>query len=413
MTRVVEILGLRRSIVGILVMAILVGMGERMAERFLPLYLIALGSGLLWPGFLNAINNLVGALYAFPGGWLAERIGAKRSLLVFNCMTIAGFGLVVAIPRWQAVVVGSFLFLSWSAVSLPGTMGIVSKSLPKAKHVMGVTMHSLVRRFPMALGPIVGGVLIDRLGPVEGVRVAFSLAIGLAVFAAFMQQILIEKTPPAKHEDALNPLALYRSFPAALRNLLLSDILIRFCEQIPYAYVVVWSVQSVAGYRTARVSATQFGILTSIEMATAVLCYIPVARLADQGAKKPFVVTTFINFALFPLVLFFSRSFGMLVLAFVVRGLKEFGEPTRKALIMSLAPEDRKAASFGAYYLCRDTIVSLSAFAGAFLWQAGPAANFLTAFAFGIVGAIWFSVFGRDDVAEPDRRAREYSTSAR
>ncbi len=383
--------------IGVLAMAILVGMGERMAERFLPLYLIALGSGMLWPGFLNAINNLVGALYSFPGGWLAEKIGPKRSLMVFNLMAIAGFALVVAIPHWQAVVVGSFFFLSWSAVSLPGTMGIVSKALPKSQHVMGVTMHSLVRRFPMALGPILGGIFIDTWGPVTGVRVAFSLAIVLAVIAAIMQQFLIEPTPALPSTgEASHPLGLFRSFPPALKNLLLSDILIRFCEQIPYAYVVVWCVRQIAGYQTAQVSATRFGVLTSIEMATAVVCYIPVARLADRGNRKPFVVITFINFALFPLVLFFSRSFEMLVVAFIIRGLKEFGEPTRKALIMDLAPENRKPAFFGAYYLFRDTIVSLSAFAGAFLWRAGPAANFFTAFAFGVVGAIWFAAYGRE-----------------
>ena len=65
--KIAEILGLRRGIVGMLLMVMLVGMGERMAERFLPLYLIALGSGMLWPGFLNAIYNLVSALYSFPG----------------------------------------------------------------------------------------------------------------------------------------------------------------------------------------------------------------------------------------------------------------------------------------------------------------------------------------------------------
>jgi len=392
-------MGLRRSIVGILCMAVLVGMGERMSERFLPIYLVALGSGMLWPGFLNAINNLVGALYAFPGGWLAERIGPKRSLLVFNLMAIAGFALVAAIPRWQAVVAGSFLFLSWSAISLPGTMGLVSKTLPKQKHVMGVTWHSLVRRFPMALGPIVGGIFIDRFGPVTGVRLAFGAAILMAIVGLVAQQILIEKDekPSVPQEFENNPLKLVKGFAPALRNLLVSDILIRFCEQIPYAYVVLWCMANVAGKTTAHISALQFGELTGIEMLTAVLCYIPVARSADRVGKKPFVVITFINFACFPLVLYFCHTFAALIVAFIVRGLKEFGEPTRKALIMHLAPEDRKAAAFGAYYLCRDTIVCTSAFAGAFLWKASAEANFMTAFAFGVAGAIWFAARGREN----------------
>jgi MFS family permease len=146
----------------------------------------------------------------------------------------------------------------------------------------------------------------------------------------------------------------------------------------------------------APVTAFQFGILTSIEMATAMLIYIPVAYFADRSAKKPFVVATFVFFTLFPLSLIFARSFEILVLAFILRGLKEFGEPTRKALIMDLAPENRKAAMFGLYYMMRDIIVSLAAFGGAFLWLISPQVNFLTAFAFGVIGTVSFAVSGSD-----------------
>lgn len=208
-----------------------------------------IGSGMLWPGFLNAITNLVSALYSFPGGWLAARIGEKRSLLVFNLMTIGGFALVVTVPQWQAVILGSFLFLSWSAISLPATMGLVSKSLPKQKHVMGVTWHSLIRRFPMALGPIIGGIFIDRWGPITGVRLAFGGAIVMAIVALVAQQILIEedqKLAPQEEHHA-NPFRLVRGFTPALHNLLVADILIRFCEQIPYAYVVLWCMASLPG----------------------------------------------------------------------------------------------------------------------------------------------------------------------
>jgi hypothetical protein len=38
--RVVDFFGLRKSIVAMLLMAVLVGLGEKMAERFLPTYLL-------------------------------------------------------------------------------------------------------------------------------------------------------------------------------------------------------------------------------------------------------------------------------------------------------------------------------------------------------------------------------------
>jgi MFS family permease len=166
--------------------------------------------------------------------------------------------------------------------------------------------------------------------------------------------------------------------------LLVSDILVRFCEQIPYAFVVVWVVEN------NHINELQFGILTTIEMVTAMLIYIPVAYLADRSTRKPYVAITFVNFTIFPLVLLFSHSFPAMVIAFIIRGLKEFGEPTRKALIMDLAPENAKAYTFGVYYLIRDVIVAFAAFGGAFLWQKSPQLNFLTASAFGLLGTLYF-----------------------
>jgi hypothetical protein len=61
---------------------------------------------------------------------------------------------------------------------------------------------------------------------------------------------------------------------------------------------------------------------------------------------------------------------------------------------MDLAPEGRKAATFGLYYLVRDAVVSVAAFGGAFLWMVSPATNFLVAFAFGALGTLWFALRG-------------------
>ena len=397
-------LGLQRSTIGMLCMVILVGMGERMAERFLPIYLIAIGGGVISIGLLNGLDNLLSALYSFPGGYLSDRLGYKRALLVFNIVAMFGFLVVILVPAWQAVLVGAIFFLSWSAISLPATMSLVAEVLPTNKRTMGVSMHSLVRRIPMALGPILGGLCIGFWGERDGVRIAFVFALLIAFIALVLQQRLIEEKPPQGERDTCeivpekNPMKLFLLMSPSLKRLLVSDILVRFCEQIPYAFVVVWSMKVIS----APVTALQFGILTSVEMATALLIYIPVAYLADRSSKKPFVVTTFGFFTLFPLFLFFCQSFAWLVPAFILRGLKEFGEPTRKALIMDLAPENCKAGMFGLYYLLRDMFVSLAALGGAFLWQISPATNFLVAFSFGLLGTVAFALWGSDLSEEAD-----------
>lgn len=379
--KLVNFLGVNSSLMGMLVMVILVGMGEKMAERFLPLYLIAIGGTPIVIGLLNGLDNLLSALYSYPGGWLAEKLGYKKALTIFNLMAIFGYLIVVLFTTWQAVLIGAIFFISWTAISLPATMSLISSVVPANRRSMGVSLNSIVKRIPMALGPIMGGALIMKYGRIQGIRYSFIIAIILAIIALFVQQRFIVEPPLVKKPKQEKS---SRHFSNNLTNLLISDILVRFCEQIPYAFVVVWVVEN------NHLSEMQFGILTAIEMVTAMLIYIPVAYLADRSTRKPYVAITFFNFTIFPLVLLFSKTFFALIFAFIIRGLKEFGEPTRKALIMDLAPEDSKAWTFGTYYFIRDVIVSVAAFAGAFLWKVSPALNFLVAAGFGILGTLYF-----------------------
>lgn len=393
MGRVTEFLGLRRATLGLLLLVVLVGLGERLAERFLPIYLLALGGGPLVIGLLGAMDNLLSALYAIPGGRLAERYGLHRALLIINLVAMTGYLIVILIPRWEAVLAGAVLFLAWSSLSLPASMGLIAKSLPPAQRTMGVSMHSLVRRLPMALGPLLGGACIAWLGEVEGVRFAFTIALLLALLGMTAQQRLIPDDKPHAAPPPLQPGQILALLTPGMRRLLAADILVRFCEQIPYAFVVVWCMKTAS----TPVTAVEFGLLTTIEMATAVLVYLPVAWLADLTGKKPYILVTFGFFTLFPLLLWQADSFALLVVAFVVRGLKEFGEPARKALILDLAPPERREVAFGAYYLVRDLCVAVAAFSGALLWELSPTLNLLAAAAFGLAGTLWFAVTGRDD----------------
>lgn len=392
--------GLNSSMLSMVIMVVFIGLGEKMAERFLPLYIMSLGGTAFAVASLNTMDNLLSSLYSYPGGWVADKVGYKKALIIFTLIALMGYLIVIFIPTWQSVLVGALFFIAWTAISLPAVMSMVSKTMDINKRVTGVTIHSFVRRIPMALGPIAGGVLIGAFGEIIGMRIAFSVASVLALISiAFVAKFMPEdKSIKPKPHGFLKTV---KNLDGSLRILLISDILIRFAEQIPYAFVVIWAV-TMNG-----LSPVKFGLLTMIEMITAMLIYVPVAYFADKYRKKPFILVTFIFFALFPLVLIFSKSFGMLVVAFIIRGMKEFGEPTRKALIMDLAPGDAKAGTFGAYYLVRDIFVSAAAFGAAFLWNISPQVNFIVASGFGIIGCIIFAIYGKDTGYIPSQSIKQ------
>ena len=209
--------------------------------------------------------------------------------------------------HWLALVLGAFLFLAWSALSLPATFAIIASSLDKRQHTMGVGVQSMVRRVPMMVGPLVGGWLITQYGWEQGVRFALIGCIGLSVSTAVFLWFMAEREVDAATKNVssgVSFLGVVRSFSPTLRELLVIDILIRFCERLPYAFVILWAMNH------GGVSARDYGWLVAIEMVTAMVCYIPVAHLADKHGQRPFVLATFFFFTLFPLTLLWAHSFG-------------------------------------------------------------------------------------------------------
>jgi len=383
-----EFLALKRNTTVLLLALVLAGTGEKLWLAFAPKYLQTLGAGVFVIGLFDALQTLLGALYAYPGGWLTDHLGQRRSLMLFSVLSLAGYALVLVWHHWLALVLGAFLFLAWSALSLPATFTVVATSLKQQQHTMGIGIQSMVRRVPMMLGPLIGGWLITQYGWSQGMQLSLLACLFLGLLTMGFQRLIIE---PSQDELAStqiagtsNFVAVLRSFTPQLRELLISDVLIRFCERIPYAWVVVWSINHVG------LNPQQYGYLVSFEMLTAMLCYVPVAHLADKYGRRPFVLATFIFFTLFPVSLLWATNFEWLALAFVVRGLKEFGEPARKALIIGEARPELRARTYGAYYLIRDTVVTSGSFLGAWLWHLGPHANFLGAAVCGAMGTLWF-----------------------
>jgi MFS family permease len=383
-----------RDAAGLLGGTLLLGLAEKLGERFLPLFLIALGGGTASIGLHQAVSNLVGAAAAVPGGYLVDRIGTRAALQWFAACATLGFALLAFATHWSLAVLGAWLALSWSAVSLPGALVLITRALPARNSAWGVSLHSLVRRVPMAVGPLAAGALMSIQGETRGLRTAFVVALALGMLTLVVQHVLLAEPGQGAGRDraggrrSFHPVQVLRGMGPRLRELFVADALIRFCEQIPYAFVVVWCMREMPG----AVGAWEFAQLTAIEMTVAMIVYVPGAWLSSRIGKPAAVALTFLFFAAFPIALLLARTWTMLVFAFVLRGLKELGEPTRKSLILDLCPDVARATTFGGYYATRDTLAALAAALGAVLWSAEPAAALVVAAAFGCAGLTWYVV---------------------
>lgn len=366
------------------------GFGEELWFRYLPEYLRSFGMTAFGLGLFGTLKDFLDAAYAYPGGVLSDRFGTRNALLLFGGLTAAGFLVLFLWVSPAAVFVGLFFVMAWASLGLPATFSLVGEELAGSRRVVGFTVQSILKRVPIVLAPPLGGLLLERFGLEGGMRIGFAvsivLSIGMLIFLAraLRRDVLEEgagipgSPTPARDGVRLRP---------ALRQLLVADCLIRLCEGLPDVFLVVWAIEIV------KVSPARFGLLTSVLMATAIASYVPAASLAGRAEKKPFVILTYVFFTLFPLAVLVSKSFGALVAAFVIGGLREIGEPARKALIVDLASPAARGRTVGTYYAIRGFAVAGAATIGGFLWTIRPAWTFLAAGALGVAGTLWALIF--------------------
>lgn len=383
LTRLAEFLSLERNISIASAAIFLMALGEELWTKFLPKYLEALGASAPIVGLFGTGQDFFDAVYQYPGGWLSDRLGRRRAFLIFIALASAGYVIYLISPSWPIVFVGLSLSLAWHSMASPAVFAVIGDSLPPERRAMGFTLQSILKRVPIVIAPLIGGALIASQGILRGVHIGLVITLVLAAITAVL---VLQINIPVKHAEAINIRGVWRSFHGALKRLLISDVIIRMCEGMTGVFAILY-VTNVLHFSVAR-----YGTLVAIQMITSILVYIPAGKIADRIGRKPFVIATFLSFALFPVAIIIAHNFTLLVVAFVIGGLREIGEPSRKAMIIDFAKEHVRARSVGLYYLVRSLSITPAAAIGGLLWKIAPTVPFVTAGVIGIIGTIVFVV---------------------
>ena len=425
-------LGLNRSTSALLLAVLLIGMGQSLWQPFMPKFIeeqirqylashaapwgLSLSAVIiLGVGLYGTLNDLQEGIYYYIGGRLGGTLGTRRALIAFSILPMIGYGMILAWASPLAPYLAMPFILAYDSFSQPATLTVVGDTLKAQHRTMAFSLQAIQRRIPRIIAFISGGAMITALqSATNGVRISVGISAVLVLLAVIVQvRMLRSDTKDSAKRTAGFSLGLLRRFHPELRKLLAADILARIAEGLTRELFILYAVVTLAGERlpgfgTFGLRSVTFGGLIALMSFTSLLTYIPVGYIASRpgGEKKPFIFSTFIFFALFPLAFWgLGHLLGIwgLVIAYIIAGLREIGEPARKAMITELLPQDAKTAATGLYWSTRSFAVMPAPLAGAILWLTlGPAAVFITASAVGIVGAALFmAMFNRDVRVEP------------
>jgi MFS family permease len=406
--RLANFLAINRTVGIVLVTVLLFGLGEQLWQPFLPLYLksqthdaVAESAGIsnkaLWSiGVYACLLNLFQAFCYLGGGHLTGRLGDRGSLLFFGALTIAGYVLfLMAVHPWVTVI-ACLLILGWESLSMPVTFTTVGATLSEERRGMAFAIQSIQKRLPKIFGPACAGLVLGHFireygSDEQGRRIGTHLLVGAALLLGLASMVVQWRFMPHRPTPIQegNTWAIWKQFPPELRRLLLADVLTRWCDWLVRELVVVYLAIE------RRLTDPQIAGLIALQHTVALMTYLPIGRMTQVVGLQPFIGLTFVFFALFPLTLILVPD-GWLWLAFIVYGLREIGEPARKALITTSLPEPIRARGVGLYWGLRGFGICSSALVGALLWQAGgPPLLFPVACGFGVVGTLVYFLFSR------------------
>src|SRR4029453_3036519 len=129
--KAVDYLSLERNVSLASATVFILGLGEELWKKFIPKYFEALGASTPIVGLYGTAQDFLDAIYQYPGGWIADRLGRLRAFLIFVPLASAGYLVYYFAPSWPLVFVGLALAMAWQSMASPAIFAVIGDALPQ------------------------------------------------------------------------------------------------------------------------------------------------------------------------------------------------------------------------------------------------------------------------------------------
>ncbi len=272
--------------------ALVWNIGGAMINPYQSVYFSGLGADSLFIGFLLGVNSAVTALVQLVGGYVCDAWGRRKVIVIFSFLS-AVTAFVFIFVSGPALLMIPIVIGAISGIYGPAFNATLTDSMEPELRARGLVSFTLVTSLPSIIFPYVGGTLMQILGTLQGLRVAFFFSGLLGVIGVSYRALRLKETfvgSAAKEKKPIRRIVsdFFADNLFALRNatdgakkLLIYAALASAGTAMTVPYTSIYLVN------VAKLPPEFYGLLTNVAGLISVLLLLPAARILERvGLRK-------------------------------------------------------------------------------------------------------------------------------
>jgi MFS family permease len=371
------------------------------------LFILELGATKELLGLLLMLETLGQIIFQLTGGILADRLGRRRVIVYSSFFRIASPIIYLFSTHWTHLAPGMILN-SAAMLGMPAINALIAESLPQKSRGAGYATYRMVTWMPMIVTSLLGGILMDYYGIIQGVQLCLIASLIVSIVSAFLRWKFITETLETTVIKPENVIAQQFSFkdrlvqqlgtiPRSVWILILVSSLSGFAMRSVFSFMVVYSVEIVG------LTKTEWGVIGTVVSLISTALTIPTGMLTDRIGRKPCIIISRILSPLSTLGFTFATNFWQLGVVRVVGGVARgfgglvwgaMGGPVWQALVADVTPSKSRGKIMGMMGSITAIASTPASWVGGYMYDnISPNLPFQTSFVLDILGTIIFIAF--------------------
>ncbi|MEM3040632.1 MAG: MFS transporter [Nitrososphaerota archaeon] len=309
-------------------------------------YLRALGASSLIIGTYSAVSHLIGQLTSVPGGYLCDKYGRRKIIVIGNYLA-AFIRLFVAFSTDWYSYFAARLALSVASFWAIAENVILIDSMNVENRGMSFSIFWFVTQAAGLASPYIGGWLLENR-QAEGLRlVLFLIAAADAIKASVYTRFLKETLRPVKEEKRFSILSILNPLAETFKTLKwVPRSLLGFCALSiinGFSWAMISPFITLYAFDVILLSPTAWGLIHTIEIGVILILRIPGGWVTDRYSKRKLILISSVANLGFFIAFIFSRSFLQVLLAIIAkRTILTLTDPAWPALQADLTPREHR-----------------------------------------------------------------------